>query len=184
MKSPWFLFCLLIASVPSGANAQYSARQLTRKIVPQPQQQQPIRPNQPVQPAPAAPTSQVARPAVAAQPESERVRANRDEAARKAVEFQKKRAEEGSPQAQYDLGVRYLKGNGVEKNDALGREWLQKSAENGSIHAQRKLDELPKLAPSATLAAPGTLAQHAAIPSTQDALKQKERAPLPTPSKN
>lgn len=36
-----------------------------------------------------------------------------DETARKLLEFQERRAEEGSAAAQYDLGMRYLKGEGV-----------------------------------------------------------------------
>jgi len=73
-----------------------------------------------------------------------KAKANKDEALRKTVEFQKKRAEEGFESAQYELGVRYLKGDGVEKDEAMGRKWLQESAKNGYGAAAQKLEELEK----------------------------------------
>ncbi len=183
MKPSACLFCLLLlVSMNAGVQAQYSARQLTRKIVPQqPDQQQP---NRPAQPGPAYPAVRAAAPVA---PESDKVRANREEAARKAVEFQKKRAEEGSPQAQYDLGVRYLKGDGVPKNEVLGREWLQKSAKNGSPHAQRKLDELPPLSAAAIAASkapiPTPSATTAIARSASDSTTSQKNAPA-NPGKN
>ncbi|MBI3875696.1 MAG: SEL1-like repeat protein [Verrucomicrobia bacterium] len=53
-----------------------------------------------------------------------------------------KRAESGSAQAQYDLGLRYLTGDGVEKDDGKAREWLQKSADGGNAQARNKLNSL------------------------------------------
>ncbi len=172
MNSSALLLGILVASSPFGAHAQYSARQLTRKIVPQ---------QEPQSPRPTQPAYQAARPPVAPQPESDRVRANREEAARKAVDYQKKRADEGSPQAQYDLGSRFLKGDGVERNELLGREWLQKAAKNGYIHAQRKLDELPKLSPAS---APTLPAPPASLAPKPVANKTKDPAPPLAPSKN
>lgn len=67
----------------------------------------------------------------------------KEERERKVVEFQKKRAAEGSAVFQYDLGIRYLNGQGVEKDEVLAREWLAKSAAQGHLPAQRKLRELP-----------------------------------------
>ena len=75
-------------------------------------------------------------------PDPEKVKAAKAEALRKTVEFQKKRAEEGSESAQYELGLRYLKGDGVEKDEAIGRRWLTQSAKNGYSPATRKLEEL------------------------------------------
>jgi TPR repeat protein len=75
-------------------------------------------------------------------PDPEKVKAAKAEALRKTVEFQKKRADEGSESAQYELGLRYLKGEGVEKDEATGRRWLTMSAKNGYGPATKKLDEL------------------------------------------
>jgi len=79
----------------------------------------------------------------------EKARASKEEALRKTVEFQKKRAEEGSESAQYELGVRYLKGDGVEKDPVTGRKWLFESSKNGYGPATQKLEELDKPAPPA-----------------------------------
>jgi TPR repeat protein len=62
---------------------------------------------------------------------------------RRVVEFQKKRAGEGLPSAQYELGVRYMNGEGVDKDLKAARKWLSKSAEAGNSEAQKKLKELP-----------------------------------------
>jgi TPR repeat protein len=85
-------------------------------------------------------------------PDPEKVKAAKAEAVRKTVEFQKMRAEEGSESAQYELGLRYLKGDGVEKDEALGRKWLKESAKNGYAAATRKLDDLDKTPASPTIA--------------------------------
>ncbi len=62
---------------------------------------------------------------------------------RKTVEFQKQRAEAGSDTAQYDLAVRYLKGEGVQRDLERARRWLEKSAKAGNSLAAKKLKELP-----------------------------------------
>ncbi|MBI4661190.1 MAG: SEL1-like repeat protein [Verrucomicrobia bacterium] len=64
------------------------------------------------------------------------------EVARKTLEFHIKRANEGAAYAQYALGVRYLKGDGVEKDLAMAKKWLVAAAENGDKPALRKLAEL------------------------------------------
>jgi len=48
-------------------------------------------------------------------------------------------AENGDPEAQYNLGLLYLEGNGVKKNEKLGAEWIQKAADQGHIAAKKKL---------------------------------------------
>ena len=68
----------------------------------------------------------------------------KEELVRKTVEYQKQRAEEGSATSQYDLGMRYLKGDGVEKDLELARKWLTKSAEGGNSQAKEKLSDLDK----------------------------------------
>lgn len=99
-------------------------------------------------PPPAAPGA-VARPAGAAAVapvpvDPEKVQAGKDEVEQKRIDYQKKRAEEGSDSAQFDLALRYLTGNGVEKNDATGMKWLEASAKGGNSQATKKLAELKK----------------------------------------
>ncbi len=65
-----------------------------------------------------------------------------EETERKVLEFQKQQAEKGSSYAQYEMGLRYLEGRGVEQDAAKGREWLEKAAQNGSSEAKRKLQTL------------------------------------------
>jgi TPR repeat protein len=134
----WFVavICLLAGY---SASAQ-SARQLTRKIVPPPTNPPPSRPVPPTtvtrqQPAAIPPAA----PAAPVDPAKEK--AKREETLKKTVEFQKKRAAEGSPTAQYDLGLRYLTGDGVEQNKELARQWLEASAAQGHAPAKRKLEE-------------------------------------------
>jgi hypothetical protein len=50
----------------------------------------------------------------------------------RVIEFQTKQAEAGSPQFQYEVGIRYLKGDGVLQNEERGRNWLLKSAKQGN----------------------------------------------------
>ena len=66
----------------------------------------------------------------------------KQETLRKTIEFQKKRALEGSPSAQYELGLRYLAGDGVEKDEATGLKLLEESAKQDYTLAKRKLEEL------------------------------------------
>lgn len=68
----------------------------------------------------------------------------KDELDRRVVAFQKQRAQEGSPSAQYELGLRYLKGQGVEKDLPTARKWLTLAADAGNAEAQKKLLEIPK----------------------------------------
>ncbi len=51
-------------------------------------------------------------------------------------------AEWGNPQAQYAVGMMYLKGADVEKNDAEAARWLEEAAKQGDSRAQLKLGEL------------------------------------------
>ena len=137
------------------AQAQvYSPRRLTRSIVPQPgATNAPARPGAPaVQTPSASPARPVTAPAAVriVQPtvDPAKAKAAKEEALRRTVEFQKKRAEEGSESAQYELGMRYLKGDGLEKNETAARRWLALSSKNGYGPATRKLEDLDKPAPA------------------------------------
>jgi hypothetical protein len=143
---------LLLVSVfiLGGATASaQSARQLTRRIVPPPTAQPtpappPSRPapQPPAVRAPAAPTTPpvVLVPVRPADPA--KVQKEKEEVVQKTIEFQKKRAAEGSPSAQYELGLRYLNGDGLEKDEKEGRKLLEESAKNGSSLAKKKIEEL------------------------------------------
>ena len=139
----------LVLASPSFA--QYSARSLTRKIVPQQQQ-----PAQPARPAPqAVPAQQAAPPRPLTPQEEAKAQIQKDKNDVKQFDYYKRRAEEGSDDAQYQLGLRYLNGKGTEKNEKLGREWLAKSSKQGHAQATKKLGELgpePASAPAAAAA--------------------------------
>ena len=63
-----------------------------------------------------------------------------DEAGCKAsFEETKGRAENGDVEAQYDLGVCYLEGNGVAKDSIEAVKWFRRAAEQGYAKAQRSL---------------------------------------------
>jgi TPR repeat protein len=61
------------------------------------------------------------------------------------LEFQKQNAAKGMPESQYSLGMRYLNGIGVEKDEKKANEYLEKSAAQGNLKARTKLKELNKL---------------------------------------
>ena len=60
-----------------------------------------------------------------------------------AVQWQIKRAAEGSPSALFDLGMRHLVGNGVDKDEALGKRMIKNAADQGYAYAIKKLKTLP-----------------------------------------
>jgi len=59
------------------------------------------------------------------------------------LKFDQDQAEDGKDLYQYRLGMRYLKGEGVEKDLAKAREWLKKSADQGNQDAAKQLAKLP-----------------------------------------
>lgn len=126
---------MLALTAPTG-HAQ-TARQLTRKIVPP--ASQPTPPPAATRPPAAAP----AQPATPTTPvDAEKEKARQADTVKRTIEFQKKRAEEGSASAQYELGARYVKGDGLEKDLETGRMWLEKSAAQDYSLAKKKLEEL------------------------------------------
>ncbi len=144
VSSPSGVAALGIFLITMTGQAQ-SARQLTRRIVPPPPNQTPARPTPP--PAPARPPAVVPPQPPAAAPapvDPEKEKAKKEEVLKKTIEFQKKRAAEGSPSAQYDLGMRYLTGDGLERNEELARKWLEESAKNDYLRAKAKLEELDR----------------------------------------
>jgi len=136
--SAWILFLAV-----TNLSAQ-TARQLTRRIVPPPNNASPATgtpASRPAPPPPAAvpPPNNVAVPAPPPPADAEKAK---QETLRKTIEFQKKRAAEGSPSAQYELGLRYLKGDGVDKDEAAGMKLLEQSAKQDYTLAKKKIEEL------------------------------------------
>ncbi len=148
MKTIIPLFVLIAAlAIHSQAHAQ--ARRFTDRVV---NRDNTLRtPNAPATP-PAPPVTQA--PAAVTPPATpapiltnavpEKTKEQKAEILRKTIEFQKKKAEEGAPTAQYDLGMRYLNGDGVEKDMDLAKKWLNASATNGNSQAVKKLESLNK----------------------------------------
>lgn len=131
------LLCLGVLTV-SQALAQYSATTLTRKVAPRPQ---------PAAPAGGAYSGGGASPgagyaAGATVVDPAKVAAQKQKTESDLIKYHRQRAEAGSDSAQFELGMRYLAGNGVEKDEKLGRQWLEKSAKAGNIKAVKKLEEL------------------------------------------
>ena len=121
-----------------------SARQLTRRIVPPSNNPPPVGGSAASRPAPAPPavgptTNNLAVPAPPPPADAEKAK---QETLRKTIEFQKKRAAEGSPSAQYELGLRYLNGDGLDKDEGAGMKLLEESAKQDYTLAKRKLEEL------------------------------------------
>jgi len=121
------------------AIAQVTARRITRRIT-----ESNAVADKAAAPAPATVKTNVAPPQILTNTVSEKTKEQKEEILQKTIAFQKKRAEEGAPTAQYDLGMRYLNGDGVEKNLELAQKWLQASAANGHTSAIKKLEELKK----------------------------------------
>jgi len=161
MKAAVLLGLALAGSV--SLHAQYSARQLTRKVVPPAQAPPPPPAYRPSAPAAAAPAA----PALPASPaEQAKAQATKSKNDVKQFEFYKKRAEEGSDHAQYELGLRYLTGKGTAADEKLGREWLGKAAKLGHKQAGQKLAELGDApATAATTAAAAVSAPAKAAPA-------------------
>lgn len=88
---------------------------------------------------PAAPGALTA-PAVVAVPAP--VRQPDPERDQRILAFQKQNAASGNPTAQYDLAMRYLRGNGVEQDDAQAMEWLKLASQNGNSRAKKELTAL------------------------------------------
>ena len=128
----------------SDAFAQ-SARQLTRRVVTPENSPSSVRGTPPASPAPRptpAPATNAAPRAVPAPPRPADPDKAKAEAVQRTISFERKNAEQGSPWAQYALGVRYLKGDGLEPDETKAREWLEKAAKKGDSRAKKKLEEI------------------------------------------
>lgn len=166
MKRLLLLLGLFAIAYPATAQ---TARQLTRKIVPQ--QQQP------------APGPRGVAPGVGVQPSTRvdpaKIKEHQSQTEKNLVKYHLSRAEAGSDNAQYEIGVRYLTGKGVEKDEKLARKWLQKSAKAKNPKAIKKLNELkwpledPKEKTEETTATPTTKAEPAPAKATATPIPAK-----------
>ena len=76
-------------------------------------------------------------------PEEIKIKAKKNaETEKNVVKWLFTEATNGSASAQFSLGLRYLKGKGVETNEALGHMWLEKAAAQGDTEASDKLAKL------------------------------------------
>src|SRR3954470_18694857 len=58
------------------------------------------------------------------------------------VETLKKLAQSGNADAEFELGIRYLGGEGLEKDEKQAAEWLQKSADEHNLAAMNAIGTL------------------------------------------
>ena len=61
-----------------------------------------------------------------------------------AVKWFEEAAEQGLSLAQTNLGVMYLQGKGVKKNESKGFKWIEKALEQGDERAKEILTEYKK----------------------------------------
>jgi hypothetical protein len=78
-------------------------------------------------------------PVAAQSPSSEQQWNKKQEADKRLLIWQQQQASNGVAYSQFDLGKRYLTGNGVETNRTLGMYWIQKSAAQDFRDAQEFL---------------------------------------------
>ncbi|HNQ90464.1 MAG TPA: hypothetical protein PKM73_17755 [Verrucomicrobiota bacterium] len=104
-------------------------------------------PPTPPAPAPAAPVAKPAAPVAGTAGAVAAKEAEKKAALKRTVDFLKQRAEAGSVSAQFDLGKRYMTGDGVEKNLDQAKKWLEAAAKQEHAGAAAKLEELKKLPP-------------------------------------
>jgi hypothetical protein len=78
--------------------------------------------------------------------EQERQRPAKQKAAaetdQRLLKFQQQKAAEGNGYGQYELGLRYLNGRGVETNHALAIHWFRAACTNGYSGASNQLFKL------------------------------------------
>jgi hypothetical protein len=96
-------------------------------------------------------TVAVAQPRVivtAPQRPKEKSEAEKAEEQQRVIAFLKQRAEAGKAAFQYELGLRYPKGDGVERELDLARKWLAAAAKQGHEQAKKRLEGMDKAPPA------------------------------------
>lgn len=125
-------------SVQLQAQVGTSPRTLTRRI-------DPLLP--PQKPAYRPPGTPAAAPAAPAAPLTAEQLEQRSAEEKKKLDQQTERAEKGSDLAQLNLGIRYLNGDGVDKDPKKARKWLEAAAKQGNAGAKKLLLQHPELPP-------------------------------------
>ena len=64
------------------------------------------------------------------------------QAADRVLKFHQELADKGDPYGEYQMGLRYLKGDGVEKDPRKAREMFVKAAAQGKEEASAELEKL------------------------------------------
>ena len=82
-------------------------------------------------------------------PPREQIEAKAAKRNQAAIDSLTRNATKGLAFAEYELGLRYLKGDGVEVDPAKAKEWLQKAAAQGYAKAKAALQSLPSPQPTA-----------------------------------
>ena len=62
-----------------------------------------------------------------------------DEDMVEAARWYRMAAEQGDPKGQLNLGVLYINGRGMEKDEARAAFWFRRAAEQGDLHAQNNI---------------------------------------------
>jgi hypothetical protein len=98
----------------------------------------------PVQTAAGGPVIPVRRWVVVPQRKAspEKIEAERQKVQANTIAWQKVRAEAGSESAMLAMGRRYIKGDGVPQDAALGKGYLKKAADLGFSPAERELKQV------------------------------------------
>lgn len=135
MKSA-LLLGLFISALSLQAQVGTSPRTLTRRIEPL------VRPQPPRGVYNANPAGAAAAPASQAPlsvEEQEQKKLEQSAEEKKKLQWQTERAEKGSDPAQFTLGMRYLNGDGVQKDPVRAMKWLKESAKQDNADAKKKL---------------------------------------------
>jgi TPR repeat protein len=128
----------LVRPAPPTYQQQQQQQQGTQTQTQQPQQQT----TPPPPPPQSYPQYQYAPTTTAHPVDPAKAAAEKAKNEEKQFEYFKKRAEEGSDHAQFELGLRYLSGKGTAPDEKLAKEWFAKAAKNGNSQAAKKLTEL------------------------------------------
>ena len=98
-----------------------------------------------------------------------------------ALQWFRKSAEQGVPQAQFNLGVFYENGYGLDKDMKIARQWYKTAADQGLEEARKKLVELEQPASTHTQEVVVTHPEPTALAASPMPAK-KTAAPKPEPA--
>lgn len=85
-------------------------------------------------------------------PSGREIRRKKVELDQRVLAMQLRQAQDGIPEAQYEVGKRFLKGDGVEKSEAKAAGWLEKAANQNNREAVALLKSIAQGKPTARAA--------------------------------